>query len=168
MQRRFFLQAGAAAVGVVLLSRSWAPKSQAQSRSAGSIDRPFEVTRTEAEWRRFLTPAQFNVLRRQGTEPAFSSALAEQFAKGIYKCAGCALPVFSSETKFDSGTGWPSFSTSIANAVLTSEDRSLLMIRTEVHCRRCGGHLGHVFDDGPPPSGKRYCINGVALTFVAG
>nr|WP_216701603.1 peptide-methionine (R)-S-oxide reductase MsrB [Gloeothece verrucosa] len=127
----------------------------------------FEVTKTEQEWRKILTPQQFYVLRQQGTERAYSSPLDKQYNKGLYVCAGCALPVFSSETKFNSGTGWPSFYAPIRGAVATSVDKSFLMTRTEVHCRRCGGHLGHVFNDGPPPTGKRYCMNGVALNFKA-
>lgn len=162
MKKRHLLQLGAAAVGTVILSRHLSSKSQAQTTSS-----EFEIVKTDAEWRNLLNSEQFNVLRQHGTEPAFSSSLDKQFVAGTYVCAGCNLPVFSSETKFDSGTGWPSFYMPIQNAVGTSEDRSLLMLRTEVHCRRCGGHLGHVFDDGPPPTGERYCINGVALKFIA-
>lgn len=169
MKKRYFLQAGAAAIGAVTLSRYLSSGSQAQtSGSPTSATSRFEVTKTEEEWRKILTPEQFKVLRQQGTELPLSSPLSEQDIKGRYDCAGCNLPVFSSETKFHSGTGWPSFYAPIANGVATSEDTSLLMTRTEVHCRRCGGHLGHVFDDGPQPTGKRYCINGVALKFVAG
>jgi peptide-methionine (R)-S-oxide reductase len=126
----------------------------------------FEVVRSEAEWRQALTPAQFNVLREHGTERAGSSPLDKEYRKGTYHCAGCDLPLFSSETKFDSGTGWPSFWAPIEGAVGTSVDKTLFFTRTEVHCRRCGGHIGHVFEDGPPPTGLRYCMNGVALTFV--
>ena len=126
----------------------------------------FEVVRSEAEWRQALTPAQFNVLREHGTERAGSSPLDKEYRKGTYHCAGCDLPLFSSETKFDSGTGWPSFWAPIEGAIGTSVDKTLFFTRTEVHCRRCGGHIGHVFDDGPPPTGLRYCMNGVALTFV--
>src|SRR5450755_1259393 len=111
----------------------------------------FEVAHTDAEWRKLLTSSQYYVLREQGTEFAFSSALDHESRKGIYDCAGCALPLFSSATKFDSGTGWPSFYRPLPNAVRTQKDDSLLMERDEVHCRRCGGHLGHVFDDGPQP-----------------
>jgi peptide-methionine (R)-S-oxide reductase len=123
------------------------------------------VTRSDAEWRQRLTPQQFHVLRQHGTERAWSSPLDKEYGKGTYHCAGCDLPLFSSATKFDSRTGWPSFWAPLENAVGTSEDRTLFMVRTEVHCRRCGGHLGHVFEDGPPPTGLRYCMNGVALVF---
>ena len=125
----------------------------------------FEVAMTAAEWQKRLTPAQFTVLRKHGTERAGSSPLDKEYGPGIYHCAGCELALFSSDTKFDSGTGWPSFWAPLANAVGTTTDRSFLMVRTEAHCTRCGGHLGHVFDDGPKPTGLRYCMNGVALTF---
>ncbi|MGO9817703.1 MAG: peptide-methionine (R)-S-oxide reductase MsrB [Acidocella sp.] len=133
------------------------------------ISRPaaaYEVSHTDAEWRQILTAAQYYVLRQQGTEAPFSSPLLNEHRNGIFACAGCALPLFSSKTKFDSGTGWPSFYAPLPNAVLTSDDNSMGMERTEVHCRRCGSHLGHVFPDGPPPTGLRYCMNGLALTFI--
>jgi len=126
----------------------------------------YEVTHTDAEWKKLLTPAQYDVLRQQGTESPFTSPLLNEHRSGIFNCAGCALPLFSSDTKFDSGTGWPSFWKPLPNAVLTTDDHSFFMDRTEVHCRRCGGHLGHVFPDGPPPTGLRYCMDGVALTFT--
>ena len=126
----------------------------------------WEVTKTDEEWRRLLTPAQYQVLRQEDTEPPSSSPLGDEHRTGVFVCAGCELPLFKSETKFESGTGWPSFWSPIEGSVGTKTDRSLWMERTEVHCRRCGGHLGHVFKDGPPPTGLRYCMNGVALKFV--
>ena len=125
----------------------------------------YEVTKSDAEWRKLLSPAAYRVLRQQDTEAPFTSPLNKEHRKGIFACAGCALDLFSSDTKFESGTGWPSFYRPLPNAVQTASDKSLLMERTEVHCRRCGGHLGHVFDDGPKPTGLRYCMNGVSLTF---
>ena len=127
---------------------------------------PFEVSRSEAEWRALLSDRQFAVLRQADTEPANSSPLDAEQRNGTYHCAGCALPLYASETKFDSGTGWPSFWQPLPDAVETQRDIGLLGIRTEVHCRRCGGHLGHVFTDGPPPTGLRYCMNGAAMTFT--
>ena len=127
----------------------------------------FEISKTEAEWRKVLTPEQFQVMRKHGTERAHTSPLDKQYGKGTFVCAACDLPLFSSETKFNSGTGWPSFFDPMENAIATTVDKSLFMTRTEVHCRRCGGHLGHVFNDGPKPTGKRYCMNGVSLKFVA-
>jgi peptide-methionine (R)-S-oxide reductase len=125
----------------------------------------FEVTKTDAEWRAILTDQQFAVLRQDDTEYPGTSPLLHETRKGNFNCAGSGLPLYSSQTKFDSGTGWPSFWEALPNAVGLKVDDSMFMARTEVHCRRCGGHLGHVFDDGPPPTGKRHCINGVALTF---
>jgi len=125
----------------------------------------FEVSKTDEQWRKQLSPQAYQVLRHADTEIPWSSNLEYEHRKGIYSCAGCALPNFSSETKFESGTGWPSFWKPLDNAVQTSDDTTLGMDRTEVHCRRCGGHLGHVFDDGPKPTGLRYCMNGVALSF---
>jgi peptide-methionine (R)-S-oxide reductase len=125
----------------------------------------FEVTHTEEEWRKLLTPEQFAVLRQAATERPFTSTLLDEHRKGTFDCAGCDLPLYSSDTKFDSGTGWPSFWKPLDNAVGTEEDTSFGMVRSAVHCRRCGGHLGHVFDDGPKPTGLRYCMNGVAMTF---
>ncbi|MFH7026565.1 MAG: peptide-methionine (R)-S-oxide reductase MsrB [Heteroscytonema crispum UTEX LB 1556] len=126
----------------------------------------FEITKTEEEWRRILTSDQFRVLRKHGTEQAGTSPLDKQYGKGTFVCAGCGSPLFTSETKFDSGTGWPSFNDPIKGAIATTTDRSFFMTRIEVHCSRCGGHLGHVFDDGPAPTGKRYCMNGVSLKFI--
>jgi peptide-methionine (R)-S-oxide reductase len=121
--------------------------------------------KTEAEWRTLLTPEQFRVLRKHGTERPHSSPLNDEHRHGRFVCVACGLPLFRSETKFESGTGWPSFYAPIEHGVGTSEDRSLFFARVEVHCRRCGGHLGHVFDDGPEPTGLRYCMNGAALSF---
>ena len=151
MQRRKFLSA-------LLLGT---PGSAVLTRTALG----YEVNKSDAEWRKLLSPAAYDVLRRQGTEVPWSSKLEYEHRKGIYACAGCNLDNYSSDTKFESGTGWPSFWKPLNNAVLTSSDSSLGMDRTEVHCRRCGGHLGHVFDDGPKPTGLRYCMNGVALKF---
>ncbi|MCV3206380.1 peptide-methionine (R)-S-oxide reductase MsrB [Mesorhizobium sp. YC-39] len=162
MTRRDFLWSGAA--GVALLAGTAAMLRMGGSPDARAAE-TFEVTKTDAEWRAILSDAAYNVLRKEGTEYPGTSPLLNEHRKGIFACAGCELPVYSSETKFDSGTGWPSFWQEIPNAVGTTQDRSLGMTRTEVHCRRCGGHLGHVFDDGPPPTGLRHCINGVALSF---
>ncbi|HEY8382583.1 MAG TPA: peptide-methionine (R)-S-oxide reductase MsrB [Microvirga sp.] len=153
--RRTFLLSGIAACGGGL---PWPATSAPKAR--------FEITRTNAEWKRLLTPDQYAVLRNEDTEQAGSSPLNAEKRTGVYHCAGCDLPVYSSHTKFESGTGWPSFYASLDGAVGTRKDRKLVfMVRTEVHCRRCGGHLGHIFDDGPPPTGMRHCLNGVALTF---
>jgi peptide-methionine (R)-S-oxide reductase len=127
---------------------------------------PFEIERSADEWRRLLSKAQYEVLRLHRTEIPGSSPLDHEKRKGVFACAGCDLPLFSSDTKYDSRTGWPSFYAPLSNAVRTSTDHVFLMPRTEVHCRRCGGHLGHVFQDGPPPTGLRYCMNGVAMTFT--
>lgn len=126
---------------------------------------PYEVTHSDAEWRALLNPAQYKVLRKAGTEYPFSSPLDREKRAGVFVCAGCALPLFSSDTKFDSGTGWPSFWKPLDNAIETHSDSTFGMTRVEVLCRRCGGHLGHVFKDGPPPTGLRYCMNGIAMVF---
>ncbi|HEY9696080.1 MAG TPA: peptide-methionine (R)-S-oxide reductase MsrB [Trichocoleus sp.] len=131
-----------------------------------SKNEKFAVQKTEEEWRSQLTPEQFRVLRKHGTERAGTSPLDKTYEPGTYVCAGCGTPLFTSNTKFNSGTGWPSFFEPIEGAVETTTDRSLFMTRVEVHCHRCGGHLGHVFEDGPAPTGKRYCMNGVAMEFV--
>lgn len=163
MDRREFLAvAGAivpAALGACVMGAD-TPDANAEVQT-----KTFEVMKTEQEWRKLLTRAQFAVLREHGTERAGSSPLNDEHRAGIYHCAGCDLQLYSSKTKFESGTGWPSFTAPLDNAIGTSMDRSFFSVRTEVHCRRCGGHLGHVFDDGPPPTGKRYCMNGVAMTF---
>ncbi|HWA70646.1 MAG TPA: peptide-methionine (R)-S-oxide reductase MsrB [Rhizomicrobium sp.] len=125
----------------------------------------YDVSKSDAEWKEQLSPAAYAVLRHAATEAPFTSPLNNEHRKGVFSCAGCDLALFSSDTKFDSGTGWPSFWKPLAGAVQTEQDNSLFMQRTEVKCRRCGGHLGHVFDDGPRPTGLRYCMNGVAMTF---
>jgi peptide-methionine (R)-S-oxide reductase len=160
--RRLFLTAGAAtAVSVTAVSACAAKAVSSPS------DAQFSVSHTDAEWRNLLTPAQYDVLRQAGTEAPFSSPLDDEHRRGVFSCAGCALPLYSSDTKFDSGTGWPSFWKALDNTVLERPDTSLGVTRTEVLCSRCGSHLGHVFDDGPPPTGLRYCMNGVAMTFAA-
>ena len=161
MTRRRFCAWGGGILGVMAAIR-WGVDPPNAPAAAGS----FEVTRADAEWRKILKPDQFTVLRQHDTERPWTSPLNQEHGRGTYVCAGCELPLFSSDTKFDSGTGWPSFWTPIEGAIGTTEDTTFFMRRTEVHCRRCGGHLGHVFDDGPKPTGLRYCINGVSLTFL--
>ena len=157
IDRRLMLAGGASLATLAALA--WRTDMSAVAET-------FEVARSEEEWRKILTPEQFHVLRRHGTERAGSSPLNHEKRKGTFVCAGCGNPLFSSETKYESGTGWPSFYQPLPNAVGTSTDRSWFMTRTEVHCARCGGHLGHASDDGPPPTGQRYCMNGVAMKFV--
>ncbi len=156
--RRFLLASGAAALAI-----HGALRSASATETAGN----FAVTHTDAEWHKILTSEQYEILRESGTERPFSSALLEEHRKGIFGCAGCDLDLFSSATKFDSRTGWPSFWKPLDNAVGEVRDTSFGMVRIAVHCSRCGGHLGHVFDDGPQPTGLRYCMNGLALGFKA-
>ena len=154
--RRTFLATGAATLTCGL-------------SNAGAADaKTYEVTHTDEEWRKLLTPSQYAVLRKEGTERRFTSPLNDEHRDGRFSCAGCALELFSSKTKFDSGTGWPSFWQPLPAAVVERSDRFFGMVRTEVLCRRCGGHLGHVFGDGPRPTGLRYCMNGVAMNFKPG
>jgi peptide-methionine (R)-S-oxide reductase len=159
-RRRFALGCAAvAATGSVALTGIGGAKPAAAADS-------FEVTHSDGEWQRLLTPAQYEVLRKHKTERAGSSPLDHENHAGTFHCAGCELALFSSTTKFDSGTGWPSFWKPLDGAIGTSRETFLFMAQTEVHCRRCGGHLGHVFEDGPKPTGLRYCMNGVALAFT--
>ena len=157
-RRQLLIKAAGSALLINLLG-------EASAFAASTSGERFEVTLSDAEWRKRLTPAQYAVLRDQSTERAGTSPLDREKRKGVFVCAGCNLDLYRSEDKFDSGTGWPSFVRPIKNAVRTAIDRSLFSVRIEVHCRRCGGHLGHVFDDGPAPTGKRYCMNGIAMKF---
>ena len=156
--KRAFLIGGGGAAALLALGLN--PRGEAKSKER------FEIEKTPAEWRRQLGDKRYAVLREEHTERAGSSPLDKEKRRGVFVCAGCALPLYSSAAKYDSGTGWPSFFKPLPNAVGTKPDRGLIFTRTEVHCRRCGGHLGHVFDDGPPPTGKRYCMNGLAMRFV--
>jgi len=160
VKRRTFMRAAITAVALASLPRALYAESNLQAGVIGKL------VKTDDEWRKMLTPAQFEVLRNAGTEPAFSSTLNKEYSDGVYVCAGCALPLFESRTKFDSGTGWPSFYAPIEGHTETSRDFKLIWPRTEYHCARCGGHQGHVFDDGPAPTGQRWCNNGVALRFI--
>ncbi len=157
VSRRRLLAGGTAGLAVAIGAWRWSTVAPAAES--------FEVHHTEAEWRKLLTPAQFEILRQSGTERPFTSPLLHEERRGVFTCAGCDLDLFSSATKFDSHTGWPSFWAPLDNAVGTERDITWGMLRTAVHCRRCGGHLGHVFNDGPKPTGLRYCMNGFALGF---
>jgi peptide-methionine (R)-S-oxide reductase len=157
LTKRAVLAGAAASIATALGSTWWPSKPKAADA--------FPVIRADAEWRKMLTPDQYAVLRESATEQPFTSPLLHETRRGNFACAGCDLDLFSSTTKFDSGTGWPSFWAPLDKAVGTTDDRSFGMVRTAVHCSRCGGHLGHVFDDGPKPTGLRYCMNGVAMSF---
>ncbi len=160
MKRRNFLKFSGTMMAL-------SPMALARAAAAGEVaSGTFEVTHTPQEWREMLGPEAYAVLREADTERPFSSPLNAEKRAGLYHCKGCDQALYSSETKFDSGTGWPSFYAPLENAVATMKDRSFFSVRTEVHCDRCGGHLGHIFDDGPKPTGKRHCLNGVALTFA--
>ncbi len=161
LTRRRLLWTTTALIGTGALGFAY---SQSQ-RSAGEGE--FEITRTPQEWRALLGENRYLIMREEKTETPYTSPLLNEKRKGTYHCAACDLPVYSSEAKYDSGTGWPSFYAALDGAIGTKEDNSFFITRTEVHCRRCGGHFGHIFDDGPPPTGLRHCLNGLALSFGA-
>ncbi|APC17665.1 peptide-methionine (R)-S-oxide reductase [Pseudomonas frederiksbergensis] len=164
-RRQILLTGGG--LGLAALVAGVLPKMTLRSAlvSEASAAEAFEVTHSDAEWHAMLSAEQYEILRKEGTERAYSSALNNEHRDGTFACAGCNLALFSSSTKFDSRTGWPSFWAPLEHAIATREDRSFGVLREEVHCRRCGGHLGHVFNDGPKPTGLRYCMNGLAMTF---
>lgn len=163
--RRQWIFAAAATVSTGAITSALASGAFQRRPVAAAAAEVFEVTHTEAEWRKKLSPQQYAILREESTERPGSSPLNQEHGTGTFACAGCNLPLFSSTTKYESGTGWPSFYKPLDQAIGTREARDFGMVRTEVHCRRCGGHLGHVFDDGPKPTGLRYCMNGGAMTF---
>ena len=153
--------------GTALAALAAVPLARALANEGEPVAGSFEVTHADEEWLAILGPASFAIMRRQGTEPPWSSALLDEHRAGAFHCAGCDLPLFDAATKFESGTGWPSFWQPLDDAIGTTSDYILGYERIEVHCRRCGGHLGHVFEDGPPPTGLRYCMDGLSLKFVA-
>ena len=161
LTRRTVLLGGTALAAVGALALRPRP-----SGTAHAAEGPFEIEKTDAEWRAQLTAAEYDVLRQEGTEYPYSSPLNDEKRAGVFTCKGCDLPLFDAATKYDSRTGWPSFWKPLPDAIGESTDYKIGYARTEVHCRRCGGHMGHVFPDGPPPTGLRYCINGVSLNFV--
>ena len=163
MNRRGFLLGGTAMIGGGVLAFGGTTLGGGGAAASPGV---FEIVKSEAEWREILTPQQYRILREEGTEYAHSSPLLHEKREGTFACAGCDQPLYSSKHKYDSGTGWPSFTQALPDAVGTKTDTRFFMVRTEVHCSRCGGHLGHVFDDGPEPTGMRHCINGLALKFV--
>jgi len=167
MHRRTLLTAGAALSALAVASKFAKATTIDEAKRMTTTTQDIDYRKlTDADWRKRLTPTQYDVLRKHGTERAGTSPLNQEKRKGTFTCAGCDQALFDSDTKFESGTGWPSFYQPLANAVGTKSDRTFFMTRTEVHCSRCLGHLGHVFDDGPAPTGLRYCMNGVAMKFV--